>query len=479
MKKTSILFVSICLILCSLPFLGMTVYRTETTTENKTLAAFPKLTEKGKFNQEFPDQLSDYFEDHFAFRNELVTADANIQSRIFQVSNVDTVVDGRNGWLYYTDTVADYLRSEAFTPRQVFEITHNLALTQEYAENRGVKFVFTVPPNKNTLYGENMPYYFQRKFDAGRNADLVAKGLEAQGVRYADLFAPFRASKETLYLERDSHWNNKGAVLAYNTILNKLTLAHDTFEEYPRIRRKDAVGDLNKMLYPKGQKPEWDYHYQIPFSWEYTTPQKDVEAAYIETKNPKGKGNVLIFRDSFGNTLLPFFAQNFKDAAFSKEVPYDFASLIGKRKPDLVICEKVERNLDEFMNEPPILPAPEREIEVSQASSSKLSDVSISVCEENPDYYLISGPAGGKIAEEDSIYLTLGDEVSKTYEAYGVVRGKSDDGFKMYIRRKTLESEGLVRDGKLKAVVSAGQNGRAKTLCAGTLAVPAETGEEG
>ena len=72
MKKVgNIVYIGICLILCVLPFAGMTVYRTNITTENKTLAAFPNRKKDGKLNQKYFSDLSAYLEDHFAFRQEL------------------------------------------------------------------------------------------------------------------------------------------------------------------------------------------------------------------------------------------------------------------------------------------------------------------------------------------------------------------------------------------------------------------------
>lgn len=95
-----ICYVVLCFFICIVPFAGMLVNRTDTTTENKELAEFPNLKKDGRWNIDFMQEMGLYFEDHFAFRPELVTADAKIQSGIFQVSNVDTVTVGTDGWLY-------------------------------------------------------------------------------------------------------------------------------------------------------------------------------------------------------------------------------------------------------------------------------------------------------------------------------------------------------------------------------------------
>lgn len=59
------------------------------------MAEFPKLkTEEGAWNLDYFQEFEAYFQEHFAFRNELIYADAKIQTSLFGVSNVDTVIYG-------------------------------------------------------------------------------------------------------------------------------------------------------------------------------------------------------------------------------------------------------------------------------------------------------------------------------------------------------------------------------------------------
>ena len=453
MKRAgNIIYLVICLIFCVLPFAGMTIYRTDTTTENKTLADFPKLKKDGCINLEYFDELSAYFEDHFAFRQELVSADAVIQSKIFQVSNVDTVLAGTDGWLFYTDTVDDYLGQNTTTERQSFNTVHNLSLLQQYVTEQGADFLFTVAPNKNSLYDEHMPYYADQKVSNVRNIDMLKPKFAEAEISYVDLYEPFNKEKEILYLKRDSHWNNKGAVLAYNTILDSLMVEHETYDTVKAIREKKEYGDLNKMLYPLTAKPEWNYDYQYDSQWSYVSDEKDVEAAWIETQCPRGNGSLLMFRDSFGNTLLPLMAEQFEKACFSKGTPYRIAEYMEKCKPELVIVEKVERNLDTYMLEPPVMTGPEVELGEIKESNGK-ADIAVKMEESMEDtaYWVISGELQEKDMDADAgIYIRLKNgEKSKVYEAFTMTTEDSDYGYLLYMRKNDLQSTGLVKDGKI------------------------------
>ena len=89
---------------------------------------------------------------------------------------------------------------------------------------------------------------------------------------YCDLFEPLSAQSETLYFKRDSHWNNKGALLAYNEVLNALGKEHNDFSNATVTRRKDFVGDLSKMLYPGGGEAEYNDYYGAERFYAYYSP---------------------------------------------------------------------------------------------------------------------------------------------------------------------------------------------------------------
>ena len=83
------------------------------------------------------------------------------------------------------------------TARELWCAGRTLALLQEYAEAQGGQFLFTLAPNKNSLYPEYMPDY--PRGGGASNAEAFSAVLDGMGVRYLDLFAVFEAEDETLY----------------------------------------------------------------------------------------------------------------------------------------------------------------------------------------------------------------------------------------------------------------------------------------
>ena len=422
-------YVAAVLLLCSLPFVCMLFARTDAAIENKRPAEFPSLTTgEGKWNTAFLSGLGAYFEDHFAFRNQIVAADGAVQSA-FGVSTAEGVIKGTDGWLYYTASAPDHQRTDVMSDRAAFNAANNLRITNGYVASRGASFIVTVAPNKNSLYPDHMPYYYPAG-TGEKNIDKVKKALSAQSVPYADLFAAFASQNETLYLQRDSHWTNKGALLAYNTVLDAAGVPHNDFSDVPVSRRQDTVGDLGRMAYSVLAKPEWNESYEADWSYVWTKGDGDVEAPFITTVNKNAEGSLLMFRDSFGNTLLPFFAQSFGSAAFSKGEPYLLETLMDQTSPTLVVAEKVERNLRDFAKAPPLITAPQVSLNGEPERLSTRTSLSCAVSKTDARYLEFSGTVEGAPEDHTAVYVVL-DGVA--YEAFTVSTDETDCGFLMYL----------------------------------------------
>lgn len=444
-KFSLLLFMVLCFALCLIPSVGMIFFPTTETIGNERETKLPSLNdEDGGYNLSYFTELGNYFEKHYALRAEAITADAKIQSGLFGQSNIDTVISGTDGWLYYSSTLDDYLGRNTLSEREINGVVHNLDIIQRYAQENGAEFLFTVAPNKNTLYPENMPYYCNSKVSDIHNRDLLNKALEQSNVNYLDLVSVFEAQDEVLYFERDSHWNNKGALLAYNEIMNALGKAHDDYSSADVNRKKDFVGDLSKMIYPSGGEPEYNYYYGTEDKYTYVTDTGSVEDALIRTDSKDATGSLYMYRDSFGNALLPFFAGAYENAVFTKAFPMILESDIQTYHPDTFIMELVERNIDWLITRPPVLQAPTlSEYKVSKSLEGDIK-LSAEVSEYSPMYIEISGSIGyDDIGDNSVVYIAVTDEKSETvtYECYSLTGSNGEAGFLAYIHSDEYDKQ--------------------------------------
>lgn len=446
MKKVFLtIFIAACLVLCVLPSLGMIFAPSNEPIGNEKETKFPALADdSGKLNTAYPTQLGEYYEQHFAFRPLAITADANIQASVFTVSNNDSVVVGKDGWLYYSSTLDNYLGKNVFSDRKTSSIVHNLEMLQSFSKSRDANFIFTVAPNKNTLYPKHMPYYFSQKVSSESNRKKISEALAKSEVNYCDLFSLFESKNETLYFARDSHWNNKGALMVYDSVLTQLGKSHDDYSTVESVRKKDFTGDLAKMLYPAGSQPEYNNYYGAEERYSYTTDTKSVEDAMIKTKNEDASESLYMYRDSFGNSLLPFFASAYNTATFTKSFPMLLEKDFNEAKPDTFVLELVERNLDWMCTRPPIISAPELTYLNTDGSLSGKVKVDTKPCEFTPLYTEISGEVecdGLKDDTEFCVSITDKDGKSKIYEAYNICTEESEFAFAAYLPREVFSAD--------------------------------------
>ncbi len=266
---------------------------------------------------------------------------------VFQTSGTDQVVVGQEGWLYYGETSGHFTGENRLTEEELNGVLDYVEALSRYFENQGIQFVFVCAPNKNTIYPEYMPANFLQA--AGSDARRVVAGLAARQVVTPDLVDVFSRKEAQLYHQLDSHWNNRGAAIAGETVLSlvgkDISYSHLTYTE-----RKDFAGDLAEMLYPNGlTKKDTQVYYKHEFSYQYLSTVRTMMEMEITTKREDQTGRLLMVRDSFGSSLIPFIADAFWECRFTRQ---SMTKVLAETEGyDVVVLEIAERNLRNLLKE--------------------------------------------------------------------------------------------------------------------------------
>ena len=335
MKKTLFakLYIALAVLLLLTPSLGMLILGQSGAAANEQLAAKPALRDRdGGFNLRVLNESADYLADHFALRQELVTAWGRLNAELLGSSSEEQVILGREGWLYFAPTLPDYT-GISLTDEQLERLARSLAALQEEAEARGAVFLFTVAPNKNSLYPAYMPAAYPHRHEAGSLARLLPY-LEQYGVRYADLSA-----LPMPYYRTDTHWTAEGAAMAADALLAALG-RESSYAAGPFHTGGPRRGDLYEMLYPAREGAEAEVLYGGSLSTDTQGDPKGGDAITIRCSGA-GVGRLYCWRDSFGIALYPYLADAFEASVFSRSTGYS----LPEGDYDTVILEIAERNL--------------------------------------------------------------------------------------------------------------------------------------
>ncbi len=336
-----IVYIAAFFAVCAFFSLGMIIPGASVAEEG---AKVPALTGRDGINGDFGDEFENWFSKRFAFRSQIVSAFSAFREKVFATGN-DQVTVGSDGFLFFNEALSTSSSSLSMTEEEIGAAADSLGALSEYSKAHGASFLFVCAPNKATVYPEMLP----GRFTTPENDDLdrLFTALDERDVDYIDL-RPVLASQKgdgILYFKRDTHWNGRGALAAFRAVADKIGIDSPDFGEF--FSSDDFEGDLDRLLYPGQSRTEDDFLPDLSGRYVFTSAYRSPMDLNIGTRGG-GAEDVLIFRDSYANALIPYFAASCRTAVFERANPYRI-SLSEDGGFDAVIVETAERNLRDLI----------------------------------------------------------------------------------------------------------------------------------
>lgn len=340
--------------------------RTQPPGENRLPAPTPRLLQKDFASvQTFLTASETYFNDHFGFRKRLIRWFQQWKQRLYHDQSVNKVVPGRNGWLFTGEQqmVDHFLGLAKFTPAQLKAWQTLLEKRRDWLAARGIKYLFVIPPDKQTIYPEELPQWLLDAAPTNRETKLDQFLLymrEHSTVEILDLRPALFAAKKIAppFLQNDTHWNLFGGFVACQEIVKTLT---KQFPDLPPLRLEEfqwtnapaAGGDLARIL---GLAAAERNHFKfqpgpaLPALRTVDNPafksNWGIKTVFtVENPTPLRR-KLVVFRDSFGEAWQPFLARSFQRTVFEVDNHEFSSALIASNAPDVVINEILERYLN-------------------------------------------------------------------------------------------------------------------------------------
>jgi hypothetical protein len=205
------------------------------------------------------------------------------------------------------------------------------------------------------MYPRFMPDSVHPLHRPTRVEQFVAWMRDRSDVDVLDLRPPLaeRARLERVYHKTDSHWNDRGALVAYLEIQRRLAgrmsgMTEWRAEHFTPTETDGPGQDLARMLGLEdvlgerilGVRPS------MPRVARVVEPERydpGFGEARVVTERPGNAGpTAVVFRDSFGSALVPFLAENFGRAVFLWQKDFDPQAVLQER-PQVVIQELASR----------------------------------------------------------------------------------------------------------------------------------------
>ncbi|GAB4037921.1 alginate O-acetyltransferase AlgX-related protein [Spirosoma gilvum] len=309
-----------------------------------------------------------YYKEHFGWRNALFYQYSRLKYTILGVSPLpEKVVLGKEGWFFPGNDmnhVAD--RHQGLLPFSVKEleaIAKRLSDKQRELAKQRMAFYVVISPDSYSIYPEYLPNYLKATRSTS-NFDILKNYLQKHTtITLIDIRPNLIAAKSIhpTYLQTDSHWNDFGAFTASLAIINRIR------QDFPNIpvpdeksyhihTKKGYPGDLVTMLALNETIFDKTNYEIVPPTLLQPKEIKETNTKAQETwpsqrfTSPNRQAPDLLFvGDSFTLTLRQCIPGYFSHTHIirNKFLPDE---LVRSEKPDIVVFEIVERNLDYLAN---------------------------------------------------------------------------------------------------------------------------------
>ncbi len=223
-----------------------------------------------------------------------------------------------------------------------------LELREAWLRSRGAHYIFSVAPNKESIYFQNLPadYNFS-KIRPGTQLLEYVRNLEFLNV--VDPTSALQTSACLTYHKTDTHWNDRGGWIAAGLLLAEARKLHNipVSRAEPKYEDHAFLGDLGrKLLRPAVEEASF-----APTS-HFTSSARNLNSAdntgsFVLFTNPVRNLPVgVFFADSFGGmgSVAKYLAEYFSDLYVLWQPHFDFR-LIERISPQIVISQICERFL--------------------------------------------------------------------------------------------------------------------------------------
>lgn len=298
--------------------------------ENRNLEQMPTLSVNTLLSGEFMKNFETYTTDQFVGRDAWIGLKSSTERALGKKENNN---------VYFCDQNTLITR---FDQPDAAKVTENLNYVNTFVENVDIPVTFSLIPTQACIWADRLP-------EGAPNASQTALLEQAQaavlGATWADLYTPLMAHKdENIFYRTDHHWTSLGAYYGYTALADALGYTPVPLDTYTEtVRSTEFYGTVFSSSGVRWVNPDTITTY-VPdtgitvTSYTYDSsgnPVEEPRALYdtsflsvkdkysmflggnqslgvVKTPNAD-KPKLLILRDSYTDSLVPFLTPHFSE----------------------------------------------------------------------------------------------------------------------------------------------------------------------
>lgn len=319
MKKLHIVLIAVFAVIITLPaiFVFAGTDKEFSENENRMLQTAPELSLDSVLSGGFQEKITAYISDQFPARDTWTRLGTDVK-KLAGFKDIGGAYLGDDG--YYMEKI---------TPESINEanLRTNLGLVGEFLrKNSEIPATMLLVPATGTVMDDKLPPH-ARMYDAEKLMDTVSTALPEAAI--PDLYSCLRDNKtEQIYYRTDHHWTWYGAYAAY-----KLLAPDGAYSASPELFSDGFLGTTYSKTLDASAKADQVYISPVSDNVSVTADGKQIPFYDLAAKSEKDKykvffgGNygmieitggstngktLLIIKDSFANSLVPFLTADYE-----------------------------------------------------------------------------------------------------------------------------------------------------------------------
>ena len=331
-KHASILLNTVFLtLLCGIALFSILLPdRTYSETERRTLQSMPELSAKAlttrNQNEKFSQKYEEYVADQFLFRDGFVAL-KNRTEVLLGKKDFGGVWLGKDEYLFSKEVKIN----EGNFKQNLNEVATFLQNSEEKLALQNIAVTFV--PDAAHVYPEKLP-----AFASAYDFNIVQSAANTTlSVRYTDVFQTLSEHKdEDIYYRTDHHWTSLGAYYAYAALADSLGYVANPLTDYtPSVVSENFRGTLaSKINLPTATDTITKYTFRNTFSCTMQTADGIQNSIYDDSAlngsdqynyflggvkayhkiktNANNNRRLLILKDSYAHSLVPFLCDHYE-----------------------------------------------------------------------------------------------------------------------------------------------------------------------
>lgn len=355
----------------------ITPYRERSELENTTFLARPSLTVSDltgrdpvkKVNKFFTD-YSEFFKQQIAGRDAWINLHAACEQLVFQKKDYGNILLGDDGM--------EFARTYALTEAEKPLLQKNVSSVENLGQRYPGLVTTMVVPSSSTIYVDKVPANAPL-LDENALLDQIFDRLD-ESVQVVDVRKALQAhaADQQLFYRTDHHWTTDGAYYAYEALCDVLGKTPFDRSQHEAVTVPDFYGTSWAKCRQPGADPDSITYYNLdaPLTLYNVKGSAEMEplettglydlakfeaydkyGAFLHGNNAfsriegKGEGRILVVKDSYANSLVPFLTDNYAqiDVVDFRGYRYGLDGLIEQNNYDDVL---VLYSFDSFKSDP-------------------------------------------------------------------------------------------------------------------------------